>query len=179
MDSFVPTEASDKKFEEVTGAWYKRAREAQLSHYRAAEMYTRAGRWLAIPSVVLSAVTGTALFLSLQEEMAGTSIRVVAGLLSILSAVLTALHSFLGLGDRAEQHRSSARLYGSIRREVERHQAFQPTDDEQRSAILDDLRERLDRAAELAPEVPASAWKRAQTDIEHSDRPGGFRFGTD
>jgi hypothetical protein len=179
MDSFVQTDPSEKKFEQITGAWYKRAREAQLSHYRAAEVYTKVGRWLAIPSVALSAATGTALFLSLQSETAGTWIRVVTGLLSILSAVLTALHTFLGLSDRAEQHRSSAHLYGSIRREIERHQAFPPTGDEQQAAILDDLRERLDRAAEIAPEVPATAWRRAQIDIEHTERPGGFRFGAD
>jgi hypothetical protein len=166
------------KFDRVVSAWYRRARQSQLSHYVVAARYSALSRRLGVPSVLLSAATGTALFATLKDGWATPTVQISLGCVSLLAAVLSALHTFLNYGQRADQHRAAASRYGAIRREMERYQAFPPAgpgSPAALSATLDALRGRLDEAAQLAPDVPPRLWRKAQADIEHTARPEGFK----
>jgi multisubunit Na+/H+ antiporter MnhF subunit len=148
--------------ERVLRDWYRRARESQFAHYAAASRYAMLARLLGIPSVVLSAAAGTALFASLQKETASFDLRLVLGLVSVLAGVLAALQTFLGFGERADRHRTAASAYGAVRRDIEQHRALPPQTAESVEALLSRLRGRLDAIAEKAPDVPERTWNTAR-----------------
>jgi hypothetical protein len=153
--------------ERVLSGWYRRARESQFAHYAAASRYAILARLLGIPSVALSAVAGTALFATLQEESASVGLRLALGLVSVLAGVLAALQTFLGFGERADRHRAAGSAYGAVRREIEQYHAVPPRTAEAVEVVMNRLRERLDAIAGKAPDVPDrtwnKAWKKAQT----------------
>lgn len=148
--------------ERVLMVWYRRARESQFAHYRSASRYAFLARLLGIPSVVLSAVAGTALFATLQKETTSFDLRLALGLISVLAGVLAALQTFLGLGARADRHRAAGSAYGAVRREIEQYHAVPPPRTaEAVKAVMNRLRERLDAIAEKAPDVPDRTWDKA------------------
>jgi hypothetical protein len=170
-------DADAVKFDHLLAAWYRRARESQLSHYKVATFYAARARRLGVATVILSALTGTTLFATLEETAGGTTIHLALGLCSITAAVLAALHTSLGYSERANQHRAAGTLYGSIRREMERYQAFRPAERDDAIRVLEGLRTRIDEAATAAPDVPERLWRQAQADIKHTSRPEGFTRG--
>jgi hypothetical protein len=164
--------------EPVLGAWYRRARESQFAHYKAASRYGALARLLGVPGVVLSAATGTALFATLEKNDASPTLRLVLGLVSVLAATLAALQTFLGFGQRADKHRAAASAYGSIRREIEQYQALPPAFRDGVEAAMERLRARLDEVSTSAPDVPARTWAKAQSAIAETERPEGFTRST-
>jgi len=161
--------------EPVLGAWYRRARESQFAHYAAAARYARLSKALGVPSLVLATAAGSTLFATLSEDAASVELRLVVGLVTMLAAVLTALQTFLGFGDLAERHRSTASRYGMIRRLIEQHQATLPAPQMGLEAKMDELRGQLDAVGRSAPHVPDRSWAKAQSQIAHTKRPEGFR----
>lgn len=147
--------------ERVLRGWYRRARESQFAHYRSASRYAILARLLGIPSVALSALAGTALFASLQEETASVDLRLALGLISVLAGVLAALQTFLGFGERADRHRATGSAYGAVRREIEQYHAVPPRTAEAVETMMNRVRERLDAIAEKAPDVPDRTWDKA------------------
>ena len=135
----------------------------------------RRARVLGIPTVVLTAATGTALFATLTKDQASQTLRLVLGLVSVLAAVLAALQTFLGYGQRADKHRTTAAAYGSIRREIEQYQALGPSSRDELERMMAKLRSRLDEVSRSAPDVPHRSWAKAQPDIAGTDRPEGSR----
>ena len=154
----------------VLRGWYRRARESQFAHYTAASRYALLARLLGIPSVVLSAVVGTALFATLEEGTASFNLRLALGLVSVLAAVLAALQTFLGFGERADRHRAAGSAYGTVRREIEQYYAVPPRTIETVEAVMNRLRERLDAIAEKAPDVPDVTWHKALKKASRTSR---------
>jgi type II secretory pathway pseudopilin PulG len=124
---------------------------------------------------VLTAATGTALFATLSKDHASQTLRLVLGLVSVLAAVLAALQTFLGFGQRADKHRTTAAAYGSIRREIEQYQALGPSSRDQLEQMMAKLRSRLDEVSGSAPDLPNRSWAKAQSEIADTARPEGFR----
>jgi hypothetical protein len=88
--------------------WYSReAKRLQRLHY-----------WLGVPTVVLSAMVGTAVFVAL-GKVVDVWAQVAVGLTSMTAAVLAALQTFLRFAERAEQNRKLAAGFASLRREIE------------------------------------------------------------
>jgi hypothetical protein len=166
------------ELEVVLGAWYRRARESQFAHYRAANHYSAASRWLGIPSVLLSAIVGTTLFATLQKDGVGQAVQVGAGLIALAAASLAAIQTFLGYDDRAAKHRAAAASYGTVRREIEQHQVLRPQSREEADALLQALRRHLDDVGASAPDIPRRLWNEVRQDVEHTSRPEGFRLIT-
>jgi Petal formation-expressed len=171
MEQVSSVERSDA----VMGAWYRRAREAQFAHYLAGCHYAAFSRWLGIPSIILSAATGTTLFATLQHENTSASLRLALGVVSFAAATLSALQTYLGFSQLAEKHRTVGATYGAIRREIEQYQALRPSSDDAIEKALGMIRKRLDDTAATAPDVSARIWARAQQNISGTSRPEGFR----
>lgn len=70
-----------------------------------------------MPSVVLSAVVGSAIFASVSSEQ-NVHVQVATGLLSLSSTVLAAMQTFLGFAERSREHETTARAFGAIRRQL-------------------------------------------------------------
>lgn len=162
----------------VLGAWYRRARESQFAHYRAANHYAAASRWLGVPSVLLSAVVGTTLFATLQEGGVAPALQVGAALVALAAAALSALQTFLGCDEKAAKHRAAAASYGAVRREIEQHQLMRTQSRTDAEGLVDTLRRHLDDVGASAPDISSRLWKAAQNDIAHTSRPEGFTDGS-
>lgn len=180
----MPESADDRRThgswadaEPLLGAWYRRARESQFAHYNAASRYGALARFLGVPTVILSAATGTALFATLQKNESSTTLRLVLGFASLIAAVLAALQTFLGFSQRADKHRVAASAYGSIRREIEQHQTLPPPSAPELVRTIERLRGRLDEVSASAPDVPTRSWRQAQAAVAETSRPEGFRKG--
>lgn len=176
----MPDELSPERgwpeLEAVLGSWYRRARESQFAHYHAANHYAASSRWLGIPSVLLSAVVGTALFATLQHNGIPPTLQVGAGLIALTAAALSTLQTFLGYDERAAKHRAAAAAYGAVRREIEQHQVLRPRSRADADSLIDTVRHHLDDVSASSPDISSRLWKAARIDIAHTSRPEGFRM---
>jgi hypothetical protein len=143
----------EREVELLITDWFRRVRESQRIHYECGTRFSRLNYALGIPTIVLTAAVGTAVFASVDVAAAG-SMRIVVGLVSIVAAVLASLHTFLGFDHRADRHRAAGAGYGGIRRSLEYLKTFPPADPEEFKRAVAEIKE-MDRLAESAPEVPA------------------------
>jgi hypothetical protein len=140
--------------------WERRAAAAAEVHFQTAEHLSRWNIFLGIPVVALSAIVGTATFATLAHDV-NVGIRIAAGTLSVIAAVLASVQTFLRFGARAEQHRVAAERWSAIRREIEKALALSPELLGDPKQLLDDVNARMDEAAEKSPAMPDRRWKRS------------------
>jgi uncharacterized membrane protein YbhN (UPF0104 family) len=144
--------------------WLFRIRKAQLAHIKTAVYFERVNLWLGVPVVILTTLVGTSVFATLQEK-AVTSIRIAAGVASVLAAIMAGLQTFLRYSERAERHRVSGGKYGTLRRELEQRLAFPPANSDELANYIDSLRDRWDKLSEECPTAPNRIWDRAGAQI--------------
>jgi hypothetical protein len=148
--------------------WLRRVRENQYVHYETGAHFSRLSYWLGVPAMILSAAVGTTVFASLAKTemtapdasalflgLSANEWRIVIGLVSAFSAVLTSLQTFLRYPERAASHRRTGADYGALRRALEAILAFPPADPDDLNHKLELIRARMDRLATEAPEVPS------------------------
>ena len=98
--------------------YWRSAGRKGLAHYFAAEIYAKRHHRIGFPTIALSAAVATSIFSALNESVA-TWIRIVAGAIAVIAAILTALQTFLGYGERAEKHRNAGARYEKLRRDID------------------------------------------------------------
>jgi hypothetical protein len=145
--------------------WFRRVRESQRVHYECGTRFTRLNYLLGIPTIILTAAVGTAVFASLDKAAAGNA-RIIVGLVSILAAVLASLQTFLGFAQRADRHRTTGAGYGAIRRSLEYLKTFPPSDPDEFERVVSDIKKQMDALAESAPEVPARLKKKIDDELK-------------
>src|ERR1700733_11797 len=82
------------------------------AHYDMAERAKIRHKKLGIPVTALTAIAGTSIFAGLSSTKK-LWLQITAGLLSLLAAVLAALHTFLNFSEDSAQHKSAAVEFGS------------------------------------------------------------------
>lgn len=149
--------------EELLLKWLRRARESQFSHYDAAKKLRNHGQNLGIPVIIITAVLGASAFGSILTETVPLFAKLIAGLLGLAAAILSSLQTFFKFSERSEKHKVCAAKYGAIRRELE----FFHTQGNITDAELKEIRLKLDKLAEDAPDVEAAFFSRkAEGNIE-------------
>ncbi|NJA04555.1 DUF4231 domain-containing protein [Methylococcaceae bacterium WWC4] len=146
--------------------WFRRARESQLIHYECGVWYSRLNYLLGIPAIVLSTAVGTAVFASFETSTTGAE-RIFVGLLSIISAVLASLQTFLRFSERAEHHRSTGSGYGAVRRSLEFLKTFPPSDEDALKQAFNAIKEQMDELAKEAPEVPSRMKRKLDNEVKN------------
>lgn len=129
------------------------------AHYDAAVRAARKNYQLGIPVVVLSAIVGSAIFISLEKDP-NVYFKIFVGLLSLSSVVLASLQTFLKWSERAEKHREAGARFGALLKEVEQHKALPPRTEDELSAWCDSLRDRWDELSLESPTVPKDLWQK-------------------
>jgi hypothetical protein len=146
---------------ESTGVWCEGyelvlKREAEQSesqfwlHNKASALANKNNDYIQIPCIILQTVTG---FLS---ATGGLVPPLALGAFSVFTGVLSTLLSYYKFSAKAEGHRVVAQLYMKIFKNIEVELALpvpQRTDPER---LLKDVREKLARISEVAPDVPDS-----------------------
>jgi hypothetical protein len=135
---------------ELLTKWSERVRRAQAAHYDSAIHCNRQHFWIGVPVVILTALVGTSVFVTLQKE-ANFYVKLAVGLASVAAAVLASVQTFLRFLERAESHRIAALRFGALRKEIEHLQAFPPGDSEQMKAVAKSLLERWNNINEESP----------------------------
>jgi hypothetical protein len=117
--------------------------------------------FLGIPVVVLSAIVGTSLFASVSGGGVAVGVRIAAGTVSLIAGVLASIQTFLRFGARAEQHRIAAERWAAVRREIEKARALPADQVGDTKQLLDDIKARMDEAADKSPAIGKRRWDRA------------------
>jgi cytochrome c biogenesis protein CcdA len=99
--------------------WCIRAQYAQYCHFATANYLRKLHYYLGIPSIFLSTLVGTSIFATLEQHDGDYWIRIIAGLVSVLTAGLSTVQTFLRLEERAERHRAAGTQYGKLGRMME------------------------------------------------------------
>jgi hypothetical protein len=141
--------------------WECRCAAAVEVHSAVAEDLSRRNMLLGIPVVALSAIVGTSLFASVSGDGAAVGIAIAAGTVSLIAGVLASVQTFLRFGERAEQHRVAAERWAAARREIEKLRSLPPEEVGDARQLLDDIKARMDEAADKSPAMPKRRWSRA------------------
>ena len=98
---------------EVLNDWHRSAGLARDAHYDSARQYANRNYWLGIPVIIFSTFVGTSIFATLQDDV-NPWIRVFIGVVSVASAILAGLQTFLRFAESAERHHGAAVKYDRI-----------------------------------------------------------------
>jgi len=132
------------------------AKEGEIAQ-SSAWLHNKAGRraaamndYINIPSIVLQTVTG---FLSASS---GLVPPLALGAISIFTGILSTLLTYFRFAAKAEGHRLVSQLYLKIYKKLEIELALPPEQRESPTKLLADIRDKLARISEVAPELPES-----------------------
>src|SRR5687767_7886895 len=139
--------------------WGDRAAAAKRCHYELVETYRRRHTRLGIPVVVISSLVGTSLFATLGEPEVSQVLRLTAGLVSVVAAVLAGVQTFLRYSELAERHMIAADWYAACQRRVEQVLAIPAEDRTEPAKTLDEVRKELARIGQHSPEIGEKRWR--------------------
>lgn len=139
---------------EVLDDWQQRVVAYQQAQYTEATSLSRRYYGVGLPVTVLAAVTGTTVFTNLDAEFS-YSARLTVVVVSLVAAILSAVHTFYNFGARSEQCRSVSMQFGHIRREIDILRHFPPTTLEAMETKLRDLNGLIQKVSNDAPLIEA------------------------
>ena len=145
----METQNSKKSPRDIATDWYERTSTVAVGHYKTAERYARGHSQLSGGSAVLSAIVGTTVFATLQQQP-DLWIEIAVGISSVGAAVLSTLSITTSSQDKAEKHRIAGSRYNAVGRELEQLLSGEDIDPQS----LTGVRVRLDALAEEAPHIP-------------------------
>lgn len=147
--------------EELLQGWCIHAHKERNRHDLAARRFDQARLWLGGTACVFSAIVGTSVFSVFEKESSpGVAVKAVIVSLSILSAILTSLNTFLNLAERAEKHRSAGAQYKEMIWKIERIQS------KTKEPFVLEIEERLKDIQSTAPVVPNGIRSKVEKEFE-------------
>ncbi|WP_406662823.1 SLATT domain-containing protein [Gallaecimonas sp. GXIMD1310] len=145
----------------LLGEWYRRVTLSSQSHYNHAQWLSKANLWLGATAAVISAIIGTSVFATLQQNIA-IWIRIIVASLSISAAILAAFQTLFNFSDRAEKHRIYGSKYGAIRRKIDMVISQNKLSDDEFKGLTAEISVRLDDFASEAPKIPSKVWLKTE-----------------
>jgi hypothetical protein len=143
--------------EQLLNDWHSRVYAAQTAHYASADNLRLLNYLIGVPAAILSSIVGTAIFAGLEKDSAQTYI--IASI-SILTAVLAGLQTFLRFSERAVQHATAGDWYSAVRRDLEATIHLPIEFRGRAKECLDRFRKEINRVAQDSPELRGLLWKR-------------------
>jgi hypothetical protein len=151
-----PIESSEHHVEWGTGieeVLRKEGEEAESlfwAHNRSSVLAGRHNDIITIPSIILQTVTG---FLS---ATSGLVPPLALGAISVFTGVLSTILSYYKFSAKAEAHRMSSQLYLKVYKKIEIEMSLPPEQRVPAIKLLEDVRDKLARVGEIAPDIPES-----------------------
>jgi len=150
-----------ENFDQLLDTWRRSASVMHIAHHIAASRYALIQRAFGIGTAVLGAVVASAAFIAASKSSNEVAL-VVTGLLSILSAIVSATSIALDPGTKALRHHVAAAAFQGLRREIE-EDLVHLRSGETRKPSYEHLRKRwssaLEGAIPLPPKIHALAKK--------------------
>lgn len=154
---------------ELFEEWHAGIRINVLAHYDCSKLFDRYHRLLGYPTVILSALAGTAFVSSLTDSGVWWA-RGFAILLSLAVTVLASLQTFLRFAERAEKHKAAATEFGKLRRELEQILALTPAGGAVTAGEMEAVRLKWGELSTHAPAIPNHVYTRMFLKVWH--KPG-------
>ncbi len=153
--------------------WLVHAHKGRYRHDLAARRCDRIRLWLGSLAAVFSAIVGTSVFTVFEKETSNAAFKVVIVSISITSAILTGLGTFLNLSERVEKHRSAGGRYKEVIRDLEKiisrgMNGFDHAD----PSLVSGIQKRLDELEQSTPIVP----ERIYDHVENEWKSSGIMF---
>ena len=133
------------------------------AQFNAGVRWSRYHLWLGVPAVILSALAGTAFFKGEPE---------IAGVMSMVVAILTALSTFLKPAEHAASHKSSGDQYLALRNDARVLRTIKiaaACDDLAAIANLDEITKRRNELNQASPQASRSDFEKARQGIEEGE----------
>jgi len=133
------------------------------AQYNAGDRWSRYHLLLGVPSVVLSALAGTAFFKDQPE---------IAGIMSTIVAILTALSTFLKPSERASSHKGSGDQYLTLRNDARVLRTIKlgsACDNASAIANLDEITKRRNELNQASAQVSRSDFVKARKGIDEGE----------
>ena len=124
------------------------------AHYLAADHNSALYRYFGIPVIVITAVVGTTIFGTLNENP-DPIWRIITGLILLAGTILSSLQTSLGFAQIAEKHKAAGQVYRAVWRRFGMFclKYAQGTPD-QRQAAFDELQKIVESLDEMPREFP-------------------------
>ena len=139
--------------EELLRGWLLHSHKGRQRHDRAARRLDRARVWLGATATAFAVIVSTSIFAALEKDSSGVW-KITLPVISLLSAILSGLSTFLNLAERSDKHRSAGVQYKAMIRELERRLSEGISNSTITPSVLDEIQKRLDELEESAPIVP-------------------------
>ena len=133
------------------------------SHYNAAAVWNQVYLWIGIANSILAAIAGTLAF---------KGSTVLAGVLAVVVASISATSTFLNPEGRASAHKNSANEYHVLRN---RARIFvnittkRTLDDDEVNRLFEDISTQRDNLNTISPQIPEAAFRKAREGIESGE----------
>ncbi len=151
---------------ELIKEWHAGIRINVLAHYECSKLFERCHRLLGYPTVILSALAGTA-FVSTLNDSSLKWARAGAVLLSLAVTVFASLQTFLRYAERAEKHKRAATEFGKLRRELEQIIALIPAEGAVSAGDMQSIRTQWGELSTHAPSIPNQVYTRMFLKVWH------------
>ncbi|MGR8933777.1 MAG: DUF4231 domain-containing protein [Gammaproteobacteria bacterium] len=135
------------------------------THYQLSTKIRRLNYLLGIPAIVMTMLIATYIFFTINRDV-GFWIKMIAGLLALLVAILSSLQTFLKYSEQAENHRNASARYQALFNALDQALAIPPKDENALGEWCDKLRERWDELNLEAPTVPRRLEARRASEAE-------------
>ena len=135
-------------------------------HFSVALRWGRVRLWLGVPTSILAAIAGVSALAQFDNH------NIVAGLLAILVAALTAVSTFLNPNEKANSHHNAGTKYNSLRNRIRIFYNIDCAgeDSEQKlTTQLKDLAKERDELNLSNPQIPRWAYREARKTIEEGE----------
>jgi hypothetical protein len=153
----------DKDSISLLKEWQDDARVLLYAHLATAEKNRRLNMAIGGCSVMLSAIVGTSVFSALGKN-SSKYLQILIGIISILAAVLTALHTFLNLSDQVNKHQMAGSGFAALHKQLEQLIVCTPTSNEVLNDQMNQIRERWDKLRADSPAMSARTLSKYRSD---------------
>lgn len=148
--------------EKLLKKWHQEAIAFYFKHKLAARKYQFRDRALGVPTTMANAITGTAIFITLDDESRcyeDKTIQIIIGVILIISAILIAVQNFLSLAQNAEKHLNSANKYKSFANSIESELVLRREERLNAKIFIKYIQKRFNELYEICPNISNSIEK--------------------
>ena len=170
----------DDKKKVLIADWHRRCRQSQRLNYVTGNVYLRYHYIVGIISIVLSAIVSSTFFTQINQQtvtqpISSTApIMYVAGALSILVAILSALQTFFRFSEKSEKYKSISAKYGALRRQLELLMTKEEISKSELERQLEFIKKAMDDLAINSLNIPARVKKAQVKDLNSQARKNGL-----
>ena len=148
------------ELDDLMAEWADKAACYRWMHERTEKIFSRNDRFITIPVIILSTLTGTANFglnsIFGDNKSAASLATLAIGGVSIIAGIITTLGNFLRYAQGSEAHRVSSISWGKFNRLITVELRINPNERMDSMSFLKICRIELDRLIEQSPPIPDS-----------------------